>query len=613
MKMPFTRPSWLLPSSPAELDFFVQKSLGDVIQLPGHEKAGVYSRVSNIDPDERSYSIEYQPDRAEEYARSKNWTIAGVYSDPDRTGRNSRRPGLHALIKDIKSGNVTVVVIHRLDRIYRNLESLLRFLRFLKRYRVRLVSVTEQIDTDSWWGRLLLYVLGALAEMYVWQTSIRIKEIKIEMVRRGLHNGQAPLGYCNGLCSTCEDLNGPGYCPLAGQADRTESKRGRVPVIHPVDKYAVWMIYKMYNQGASDLEIADYFNTHVFTLPDGTKVKFRTRGRNNNKPGRPFTRDSIREMLGNPFYAGLVFRRNTRPLDMDDDQVPGVTGTTVEKERREQYSPEGSKRRIQEMQKGQHEALIPVQLWEDNQRIRQGKKNSPTKLAKPAREYLLAGISYCWECLEWDGRKAHFRGVAGGKKNIPYYRCATLQDGYKQRARLKASAETLETMQMSHTEQDEIQHLIEMHHRSSLRPEIMEKQVNQLVEKLVIPEDWYEAAMAYFIHSDGISAFALHAHNLRQELNRLRTLYQAGHIAQADYEDAYLRIERQLQKHKPSADPRAQKIIPLLKDFPALWRQMQVNERQALLKIMFTGLYFDADGNLRKVLAREPFDKLMGV
>jgi len=613
MKSQNERQKWLLPSSPAELDFYVQKSLGDVIQLPGHEKAGVYSRVSNIDPEERTYSIEYQPDRAEEYARSKNWTVTGVYSDPDRTGRNSRRPGLHALIRDIKSGNVTVVVVHRLDRLYRNLESLLRFLRFLKKHRVRLVSVTEQIDTDSWWGRLLLYVLGALAEMYVWQTSIRIKEIKAEMVRRGLHNGLPPFGYCNGLCATCTDPNGQGYCPWVGQPDRPESKRGRVPVTHPIDQHAVRLIHTLYNDGFSYKDIADYLNTHAFTLPDGCQVIFRTKGRNNPKPGRPFSRDSIRDMIDNPFYAGLVVRRLTRPLDMDDEQVPGVTGATDEQKRRERFSPEGSKRQIQELQRGQHQALISVQLWQDNRQIRQGKKTSPTTIGKPAHEYLLSGVAYCWECLEWDGRKARLRGIAGGARNIPYYRCATIQDEYKLRSRQKASQETLSAVQMDHIEQNEPQELVRRHTRSSLRPEIMEEQVNQLVEKLVIPQDWYETAMAYFINVDGMSAFALQTHNLRQELSRLRTMYQNGHIAQAEYEDAYLRIERQIQKRRPSADPRAQKIIPLLQDFPGLWRQMRVSERQAILKVMFTGLYFDAEGKLRKVSAREPFDKLLMV
>mgnify|MGYP001154534155 CR=1 FL=1 len=156
----------VLPASPVELELLVQRTLHSFGGSPEQEKAIVYSRVSSIEPKGHSFSMDYQPDRSEEYARSKGWLVVASYADPDRTGRNSKRPGLQAMIRDIESGRATVIVVHRLDRLYRNLESLLRFMRFLRKHRVRLVSVTEQIDTESWWGRLVLYVLGALAEMH---------------------------------------------------------------------------------------------------------------------------------------------------------------------------------------------------------------------------------------------------------------------------------------------------------------------------------------------------------------------------------------------------------------------------------------------------------------
>ena len=96
-----SKKNWLLPSSPEELEQFVKRTLGGAIGLIEEERAAVYSRVSVIDPNARSYSMEYQPDRSEEYAVSKGWRIIAKYEDPDRTGRNSRRPGLQALIRDI--------------------------------------------------------------------------------------------------------------------------------------------------------------------------------------------------------------------------------------------------------------------------------------------------------------------------------------------------------------------------------------------------------------------------------------------------------------------------------------------------------------------------------
>ncbi|HNT25831.1 MAG TPA: recombinase family protein [Anaerolineales bacterium] len=603
----------LLPSSLEELEHFVKKTLGGATGLVEEERAIVYSRVSVIDPHARSYSMEYQPDRSEEYARAKGWRIVAQYEDPDRTGRNSRRPGLQALIRDVKAGRVSIVVVHRLDRLYRNLESLLRFLRFLKKHRVRLVSVTEQIDTDSWWGRLVLYVLGALAEMYVWQTSVRVREVKVEMARRGLHNGISPYGYCNGLCSTCTNRNGADYCSLFGQPDRPESRRGRIPVPHPVDQYAVKLIHALYSQGFSDKDIAEYLNTHRFFLPDGLQVKFRTKGQRNSRPERTFSRDSIREIVTNPFYAGLIARHTVKPLDMDDEQLPGITGAADRTRIAPRRNPNGSKRAIIELNPGQHQALISVTLWQSNQQIRARKFKTPVNQGNPTHEYLLTGIGHCWECHAWDGRKAGLRGATGSGDRT-YYRCATLHDQYKVRQKRspKEAAETLLAVGIT-TGPESLDSQLRERHKANLRSAVLEEQVNQLVENLVIPEEWYEGILAYYLSEDGMSEFEMQSYNMRQELARQRALFRQGHITQAEYEDAYLRINRHLQQFKPSVQPKAREVLPLLKDFPAMWRQMTIAEKRALLQTMFTGLYFDAAGQLRKVSANSPFDRLLGL
>lgn len=259
----------IFPNSIEDLNKKIQGFVRDVTRPESEEKAAIYTRVSRIDPRHHGYSMDIQPDKAEEYARSKGWDIYAIYADPAKTGRNSRRPSLQKMIGDIRAGRVTVVVIHRLDRLYRNLESLLKFIRMIKTYKVRLVSVTEQIDTDNWWGRLVLYVLGALAEMYIWQSSARTREARLERVMNGLSNASFRFGYCNGLCSTCKDPNGKDYCPLYGGADRVESQRGRIPVPHPIEMHVVSLAAHLYSKGKSDLEIASDLNSHTFRLPDG--------------------------------------------------------------------------------------------------------------------------------------------------------------------------------------------------------------------------------------------------------------------------------------------------------------------------------------------------------
>lgn len=94
-------------------------------------------------------------------------------------------------------------------------------------------------------------------------------------------------------------------------------------------------------------------------------------------------------------------------------------------------------------------------------------------------------------------------------------------------------------------------------------------------------------------------------------ITRQRELFKRGHITQAEYEQAYLYIDRQLQRMKPSAQAEAREIVPLLKDFRLLWQQMTLTERRAMLQAIFAGLYLDSQNHLWKVSTHKPFDGLL--
>jgi len=275
--------------------------------------AAIYTRKSRLMPGQQDYSMAFQADDAESYSMRQGWIIHDIYADPRKTGRNSKRKELKRLKRDIRAGIIDVVVIHRIDRLYRNLTGLLGFIQLLIEHDVRLVSVTEQIDTSTPWGMLVLQVLGALAEMLVRQTSERVRRMKEARAKKGLLNGRLPLGYCKGNCSECTHPNGEGYCPNFGQADIGD---GRVPVRHPIDQHAVQLIHQLYAQDISYKEIADYLNSHTFDLPTAERVRFRTQGTPGHKPPGRFSSDGIRRIITNPSYSGLVPQYERPPLDM---------------------------------------------------------------------------------------------------------------------------------------------------------------------------------------------------------------------------------------------------------------------------------------------------------
>ena len=95
-------------------------------------------------------------------------------------------------------------------------------------------------------------------------------------------------------------------------------------------------------------------------------VRFRTKGIPGQYPPGQFTGASVRSALRNPFAAGLIARYPSKPLDMrDDPEHP---------ERRLSAAiPADNQRQAVQWVDGQHEAIIPAELWYANQQRRRAK------------------------------------------------------------------------------------------------------------------------------------------------------------------------------------------------------------------------------------------------
>lgn len=84
-----------------------------------------------------------------------------IYEDT-MTGTKENRPGLDALLQNIRPGDN--LVIWRLDRLGRSLHDLIKLAGRLDASNVGLVSLCESIDTTSSAGKLIFHIFGALAE-----------------------------------------------------------------------------------------------------------------------------------------------------------------------------------------------------------------------------------------------------------------------------------------------------------------------------------------------------------------------------------------------------------------------------------------------------------------
>jgi DNA invertase Pin-like site-specific DNA recombinase len=87
--------------------------------------------------------------------------VTKTFSDT-MSGARDGRPGLAALLEYIREGDT--VVVWKLDRLGRNTLHVLEVVKALTDRRVTLVSTTDGIDSSTAAGRMMIGVLGSLAE-----------------------------------------------------------------------------------------------------------------------------------------------------------------------------------------------------------------------------------------------------------------------------------------------------------------------------------------------------------------------------------------------------------------------------------------------------------------
>ncbi|MEH0838743.1 recombinase family protein [Streptococcus anginosus] len=100
------------------------------------------------------------------------------------------RPELEKCLARLQPGDV--LIVYKLDRLARSLKHLLFVLERLESAGAGLRSITEPVDTSTPMGKLIIQVLGAVAEFE--RTLIRERSIagQVAAIRRGVTVGSRP-------------------------------------------------------------------------------------------------------------------------------------------------------------------------------------------------------------------------------------------------------------------------------------------------------------------------------------------------------------------------------------------------------------------------------------
>ena len=433
-----------------------------------------YRRVSTDDQADYGFSLDAQETLIHDYAARRGWHVVRIYTDAGVSGTLDRRPALDRLLADAAEGHFEVVIVHAIDRLYRNLEALLRTLNLFQQQRVSFVSITEEMDFTTPWGKLTLAVLGTLAEIYIDKLRAETRKGKLQRAKSGLWNGSIPLGYCNGRCAGCTDPNGPDYCPYFGGPNRHQ---GQALIAHPIESEAVRLAFQWYGTGDfSDGQIAEKLNTARFSQPDGPSLPFRTKRYPSRGGPGPFSKDSIRDILTRVFYTGVV----------------PYYGINDKGQKRKRLNPDA-------LYPGQHPALIDQAAFDRVREVRRLLGRHPRKRHQTsARIYPLTGILYCAQC------GTRMRGQTGSN-NQRYYICPT-------RAQRTGICS-----------------------QNGIRAERLEEQLYQLLRAIKLPPDWQANLLReQGIDPDDL---ARQQAQVEARLARAKDLYLTGDLDRTAFED----------------------------------------------------------------------------
>lgn len=463
---------------------------------PFKELGCAYIRYSSTMQDD-SFSLEAQLRQIKARADSDNVEIVKVYSDPAASAYSRKhRPGVEAMLADAQKGLFKYVYVHKLDRLARRLEWAIEIVKKLQNANVTLRSVEQKFDLDTPDGKLMFMLLGSLSEFYSDNLSQETGKGKHERARQGYHNNQVPWGYKSELVGTRKQA-----------------------VLDPNTHEVVKKMFERYSVGIYyDQEIADWL----------------TDLRHTTSRGRPFTKDTVREMLINKFYVGLT----------------NYNGA---------YGNKGKRRKKDRIWiKGVHTPIISEELFEKCLKVRASRGRMINSKQKAFRIYFLAGIITCSEC------KRRLR--AQSTKTGQYYREVSKLVGGR----------------CSHS-------------GLSVRSELVDTSISEIMEKLVLPQNWQEELQKSLNSNKNSFDPQKERDRIKSDMRRMREAYKRG-LYDGDESTFWNDVERaqaklsELEQIAPKEMHQAGKILATLQ---TAWKASTTEEKKQLCKIILKNVEFD--------------------
>jgi DNA invertase Pin-like site-specific DNA recombinase len=159
-------------------------------------RAACYCRISS-DPKDKREGVDRQREDTAALCELKDWQIAGVYIDNDRSASNGKkRPEWDRLLADIEAGKIDAVAAWDQDRVNRMMNDFVAYKKlFVKRGVLLATSNNGDIDLSTPSGVLTATIKTAVSEHEVSMMRIRQRRAARQRAEQGRPKWRKAFGY----------------------------------------------------------------------------------------------------------------------------------------------------------------------------------------------------------------------------------------------------------------------------------------------------------------------------------------------------------------------------------------------------------------------------------
>ena len=119
--------------------------------------------------------------------------VVQVFREEGCSGRYiTNRPEYQRMMSYIASNPVDVILVHKVDRLHRNLVNMMTDKTALSQRKIRIISVAEGVDSTDDTNFMLFAMLAATSEQFSQNLSKETRKGLLAAAMNGLHSGGCP-------------------------------------------------------------------------------------------------------------------------------------------------------------------------------------------------------------------------------------------------------------------------------------------------------------------------------------------------------------------------------------------------------------------------------------